>query len=880
MLENPVFYTTLAVAVVGIALVLYICYANNELLKKDRLNKYRPQKHAFGDLVIYDRIISDGVVLNKNGSLTACFTYIPADLSGTLNSTKDSIAQALQLAIKDLKDWIINVDTKSAPTQSYPDARYSSFPDAMSLAIDEERRLFFESKGTMYDGYYVISFTWLPPELSQQKLVSMLYDSKKTHSNKEDLTASIIAEFETRLQSLVRDIDSVMPLHRLKRHECRNEQDEVFYRDDLVEFLYYCASGEQQSFIVTDEDVTHLDNLLGIDFEPGFTPQIGNKFAVIVALDQCLMQSTHAGILNELAILDCEYRWSSRFILIPKELSVKLIERRQKKWQQKIRGFFQQLVNAPIDPNKVNQDALRMVQDANAAKAEIDSDLTSNGFYTSNIILMGENLDDLKDQADLLRSKLTKFGFKARIETINATEAYLGSLPGHGYENIRRFPINTFSFSNLIPISQIWTGSASVTCPMYPQNSPALLQAVTYGNRPFHLNLHVGDLGHFVMFGATRAGKSTFLALIALQARRYEGMKVFWFDKGYSAYPTTEAVGGVHYDLLPESENIQLNPFEYMETVADRAFLAEWIGDIVEMNGVEISAAKRTAISTAINDMYLDPPSSCSLSTFYSMCQDEDIKAAVRDYTVDGLQGRFFDGQKDSIDMSDFVTFEIGEVMKMAPRYRVPILLYLFRRILRSLDGRPALVLIDEAWIALSDPTFVKQIREFFKSFAKLNCSLGLITQSMEDAKDSGILPVISESTATKIFLANPDATNENFVPLYKQFGLNSTQILTISTMRKKRDYYFYQNNHDHVDSCMFDLALTPLALSIVGATDPASIKRIRQLVQTHGRLKWIKYWLNEKGLDFTDYLGADVIVQNNTFTVGDFARDYGYVLN
>ncbi len=120
-------------------------------------------------------------------------------------------------------------------------------------------------------------------------------------------------------------------------------------------------------------------------------------------------------------------------------------------------------------------------------------------------------------------------------------DAYLGSLPGHGVENVRRPLINTMNLADLLPTSSIWTGSASAPCPMYPPLAPALMHCVTVGATPFRLNLHVRDLGHTFMFGPTGAGKSTHLGIIAAQLRRYAGMSIYAFDKGMSMYPLAAA---------------------------------------------------------------------------------------------------------------------------------------------------------------------------------------------------------------------------------------------------------------------------------------------------------------------------------------------------
>jgi len=48
----------------------------------------------------------------------------------------------------------------------------------------------------------------------------------------------------------------------------------------------------------------------------------------------------------------------------------------------------------------------------------------------------------------------------------------------------------------------------------------------------------------------------------------------------------------------------------------------------------------------------------------------------------------------------------------------IPVLLYLFRRIEKSLKGQPALIKLDEAWIFLGHPVFRPKIREWLKVLA------------------------------------------------------------------------------------------------------------------------------------------------------------------
>ena len=162
------------------------------------------------------------------------------------------------------------------------------------------------------------------------------------------------------------------------------------------------------------------------------------------------------------------------------------LEKFRKKWKQKVRGFMDQIMNNPN--GHLDQDAMAMVQDASDAIAEINSGTVSSGYYTSVLILMDENRKVLEDNARVAEKVINALGFTARIETINTLEAFLGSLPAHAVENVRRPIISSMNMADLIPSSSVWTGSKNAPCPFYPPLAPALMSCVTSGCTPFWLN--------------------------------------------------------------------------------------------------------------------------------------------------------------------------------------------------------------------------------------------------------------------------------------------------------------------------------------------------------------------------------------------------------
>ena len=135
--------------------------------------------------------------------------------------------------------------------------------------------------------------------------------------------------------------------------------------------------------------------------------------------------------------------------------------------------------------------------------------------------------------------------------------------------------------------------------------------------------------------------------------------------------------------------------------------------------------------------------------------------------------GHLLDADKDGLSMTNFNVFEIEQLMELGEKYALPVLLYLFRRIEKSLKGQPACIILDEAWLMLGHKAFREKIREWLKVLRKANCMVIIATQSLTDAVNSGILDVIVESTATKIYLPNPNAKDEETALIYKRMGLN-----------------------------------------------------------------------------------------------------------
>ncbi len=827
-----------------------------------KTNTFKRRNEGFSDLLQYDTVIEDGIILLKNGSLLSGFYYQGLDMSEMAREDQDVLSARISKAIFELgTGWTVNFDAIRLESRNYPDRAFSSFEKEISFAIDEERRELFSARGTMFRTENLLTVTYTPPALVSNKIVDMMYT---TDENGEQLSYydKNLIHFKNKLNSFFAILSTIFKIERLGRTTYILEDGSKHTRDIFLEYLHYCATGKVQAINTPQNIDIKLDSLIcGEDFITGIYPKIGKYYISAVAIDGFPAES-YPTILNRLSDIPVTTRFSTRFICIDKFEAEKKLESIKKRWQQKQRGMMQVILNQQQTDTNTNWDAVEMTNDAMEGVTLQNSERAIFGYYTANIILMEEKQEDLEKWSLEIKKIISALGFNARIETINTVEAFLGSLPGHNIENVRRFFIHSLNLGDLIPKHTVWTGYENAPCDKFPAESPCLMECVTTGNTPYHLNLHVKDVGHTLIVGPTGAGKSTLLCMIAAQAFRYKGATVFSFDKGMSMFALNQALGGSHFEIGSEDSTISFAPFNYIDTQEEKTWLVSFVENILQLNKVVITPNITASIYEAINRLYEVKQAHSSDNKFHITITDfiaqlhnqgTDLQEIMNQYDTSGAYGSYFSSSKDNLDFQNFVTFELEKLMNLDDKILLPVLDYLFRKIDLRLKGQPAFLLIDEAWIAFKNPIFSKRIIEWLKVFRKRNCSVILATQNLADTATSETETLLSEliiSTASKIFLPNPAAIKDEFKIIYKKFGLNEQQIKIIANAIPKRQYFHYTEE----GSRLFELAIGELALKFVAVSTMPEINMIKGYINTYSD-KWVYHYLSDKGINLNKYL-------------------------
>ena len=493
------------------------------------LAEYRGRTAGLADFVPWAALINEGVVLNKDGSLQRTARFRGPDLDSATPAELVGTIARLNNALRRLgSGWAIFVEAQRVPAQSYP---HSTFPDAVSALVDIERREQFEEEGVHFESRYFLTFVWLPPPEDASRAESWLYEGKaETGIDAHEL----LHGFVDRTDRILQLVEGFVP-------------EATWLGDaDTLTYLHSTISTRHQR-VGVPETPMHLDALL-VD-EPltgGLEPQLGShhlRTLTVVGFPS----ATHPGILDELNRLAFPYRWSTRAILIDKTEAVKLVSKIRRQWFAKRKSVAAILKEVMTNEAStlVDTDAANKAADADLALQELGSDDVGEAYVTASVSVWDTDPSVAAEKLRLVEKVIQSRDFTCIPEGVNAIEAWLGSLPGHVYANVRQPPVSTLNLAHMIPLSAVWAG------PERDEHFGAapLFFGKTEGATPFRFPLHVGDVGHTLIVGPTGAGKSVLLALMALQFRRYTGAQVFAFDFGGSIRAAALAMGGDWHDL-------------------------------------------------------------------------------------------------------------------------------------------------------------------------------------------------------------------------------------------------------------------------------------------------------------------------------------------
>lgn len=793
-------------------------------LKKSllRLRKHR----GLNDLLTYLIQHNDATIIHKDRAISRHYSYIAPDSDSATDNELNFIFETWKSSFNFLGDgWMLETNVVSLPFNFY--AKPREFPEIVSALIDDERRQQYQDSAYFKTTYY-LSVTYKPVSALQSKLKRFALGNKKASTT--DALTEDLEQFDKKIGEFINYLKrALISVSALTGNE-------------LTTFLHFCLTGKTHQLAKPDQGCFLDTYLSSEDFMGGYNPMIGKQHIKVLALDD-LPSYSYPNILKAMQYFPIEYRWCSRFIPLDKNTAISYLKRYERSWSSKAIGAMGVIREAMGLPAKRDEDAQSVANQIKQAQIDNTSAIISHGFYNSNLVLIHSDAAYLQKISDEIITQIQQMDFKVRTESVNACEAYLGSLPAHGDYNLRKMLVDTNYIGHALPTSSLYQGKSTSPCAKAGyKDQPPLLFTATEGDRPFLLNCHVGDVGHTAILGPTGMGKSTLIGAMMMGHRQYPGSRIIVMDKDQSNRIPIKALNGVYYDLA--KNDCELAPLARVNKddthSVDQAL--GWLNALCELQGITTTPDQKQLLRDALIRLSNEKQAYKNLS--HLSIQDSEIRSALTAFNT----GQFKDllnGTQPQFENSDVIGFEMSSLIQSQNKLSLAVIQAIFTELEYLFqDRRPTLLILEEAWLYLKHPLFQAKLTDWFKTLRKANVSVIFVSQDLDDIVKSESASVIQTSCMTRIFLPNKSISETRVAEQYKAFGFNDRQCQIIKNAIPKQDYYYSSEYGNR----LFRLDLKDVAKTFLCVSEKQDINAFDTICDGNNP-EWVIDWLTYKNL-------------------------------
>jgi len=777
------------------------------------LREYKTEPKRFGSLLNWDALDDQipWLLYQRDNSLLATMEVSGPDHdSAEDHALVTQATQLNQIFRRFGSGWCLMSEDRHVAVTDYPKA---SWPERVSAAVDAEREAFFTTPGQHFETQSWLTLSWRQPAQKFNKWEGRLYENVP---DGVDPATWAIDAFTDEVQ-------------RTRRMLLGPEREVMLLEGDaLATYLHSCCTFHTHGVRMPDP-ACYLNTYLSqdVDYNPGLYPSLGPVedpevwIACISPQEQqgqpAFPNVTYPGILAILDTLPFQWRCTQRYLALNRDEAAKIIHRyAQQHMGQRQKGAAHQLkkyrknAQADLVINKIAEDRALEAQDA---ETKVRAGHWSQGPYTLTVVLWDKDRATLARKVQQTEAALNDEQFMAKVETYNAGDAWMGTMPGDHKSNVRQPLMTSLNFSHGFPANRGTRGVAWNT----KLNGPALLTAQGKNRTPVQVNLHHGDVGHAGFIGMTGDGKSTFLNLADLSWLKYPRSEVSIFDKGGAAQVLTYLVGGAWYDL-------GVTPLQPLADITDPQeilWAVDWLSGLLTQENVLVTPPIKTALHAALLELQTWDRCKRTMTNLTSLVDHTGAQEALSLYTQAGPYGMVLDADHEEIASNRWICFETNSILER-PALLASVLPAVFHMRERRLTGAPTLYTMHEGWVALDNDYWSTRLRGWLKGFRVKNGSVHLATQSLADAVESRIMSALLDNIATWIFTPNDKALEEEVGKYYRACGLNLRQRELIAQGVSKRDYYIKAKSYQ----AMIDLCMGPVALGVCKTYEPDELER------------------------------------------------------
>ncbi|MET0165163.1 MAG: TraC family protein [Vicinamibacterales bacterium] len=508
-------------------------------------------------------------------------------------------------------------------------------------------------------------------------------------------------------------------------------------------------------------------------------------------------------------------------------------DRMRREIQSRRRHFFNKRVSlinyvspeAKAEEMLVDESASATVKQLGDALTEMELNGHVFGRCSLTLVLHSEERRAVDQQAAQAMKVLSTHDGAFFDETYNLLNAWVGIVPGNGARNLRRMALletHAADLSFLFGIDQGETASPLLPGPLATFETPH--------QTPFAYHLHVQDVGHTLVLGATGSGKSFLLNFVVTNAQQYDPFTIV-LDLGHGYRKLGALLHGGYVELGLRQRDVRINPFSMEPTPEHLHFLHGFVRVLLEgEDGYRLSELEDREVYEAVENLYVLDRDQRRLFTLANLLP-RALMARLQKWVEGGRYAELFDNVEDTLTFERLQVFDF-DAMRAYPSLIEPLLFYILHRVnervLDEADTRTLkLCVMDEAWRFIQNPTLRAYVQEALKTWRKRNAAMILATQTIDDFASADLLRTVVESCPTKLLLANPALERTRYAEL---FQMNEMELDLLAGLMPRRQILLKRPDLTKV----LTLAVDPKSYWIYTNT-PIDNDRVAAVFREHG---------------------------------------------